>query len=73
MSQNVVASLSPSGVARREVVPAPGASPSETCRSQRPRAARVPISEHTRFIQEVRAVFPGARVVGHEWQSGRSG
>lgn len=31
--------------------------------------SRLPISEHTRFIQDVRAAFPGARVVDHTWNT----
>jgi len=34
---------------------------------------RLPVSDHTRFIQDTRAVFPGARVLHHEWRGQGSG
>lgn len=34
---------------------------------------RHPVSDHSRFIQDVRSLFPGARVVDHIWSNTMTG
>lgn len=67
MIHHALASLSP--VSEGDALQAPGAH-ARSVVAPRARTARLPISEHTRFIQEVRAMFPGAKVIQHDWQAG---
>jgi len=56
-------------------LPLSSSPPMETARrgTRRVPPARLPVSEHSRFIQDARAMFPGARVVEHIWSNTTTG